>query len=440
MGKYSSGLSDLYKDQQPADDGETNKSLAPHEEVVRKEPQGNANLGYKGLPAMNYGTSVVNEEPASSNGPGIGEVLGGAALGYAAHKVNQATMVPNDVRNNAINVRQTNQALDKALEAHAPNAQELAEAEAGHKFWHSDEALHQNIDPADLPEPPPKEPVKLNISHEGGPGVENYEGKFVPSEFDKTSPSMSHTQKVVIPANESASMRTQEIAPGTVIEKDSGLALDPKAQQAQIERKTAAIDEAEAKRIADEEKLANARGKAEIKIQPQRDAATKRLELAQARANQTQQELARLTNKSAQQTASLNNKTTDISPAQASKAEQIATKGSKFGDILETGGRIFRKVAGPLNAAAIPYEFNQAVDAYQNGDTTGAIKHGISAAGGLAQFAPAAAATIGLAPEIAAGTAVAGGLAGAGVLAHDVYENWPEIKKWGASHLPDSFK
>jgi len=437
MGKYSSGLNDIYGAETPAD-GEEKKALAPNEEVVRKEPQGNADAGYKGLPEMNYGTIKVDQQ-APSGGPGIGEVLGGGAAGYAAHKINQATMIPDAARNNAINVRNTNKALDQAILNHAPNEAELAEAELGHKFWHSEEALNKNIDPADLPEPPPKEPVKLEFSHEGGPGVENYEGKFVPNEFDKTSPSMSHTQKVVIPANEAASLRTQEIAPGTAIEKETGLALDPAAQKAQMERKQAALDKAEADKLAYEQKVADAKAKAEIKIQPQRDAATQRLEAAKANAQATGKEVSRLTGKSAQQTGNLNANTAEMNPANAQRLENIATKGSMLGDIVESGGRLIRKYGGPAAALAAPYEFGQAADAWHGGDTTGAIKHAVSGLGGLAQAAPMVAAAGLMAPEIAAGTAVAGGLAGAGVLAHDVYENWPEIKKWGASHLPDSW-
>lgn len=430
MGKYSSGLNELYGNDQKQEEPKTDNT----NNNVSVEP--NQTTGRVNLPPMDYS---IGSQPEPSNGPGLGEALGGAALGYGAYKVNQATMLPKDARNNAINVRQTNQALDRAMQAHAVNQNELDEAQAGHDFWNHPDTIEAHINPADLPEPPAKEPVTLDISHEGGPGVENYEAKFVPKEFDANSPSMSHVQREVIPANEAASVKTQQLAPGTVIDKETGLALTPEAQREQLVRKQTAIDAQKAKEEADKLKMNQARANAEIKIQPQREAAKARLDLAQTQANQTQQELNRLTNKSAQQTASLNNKLTDISPAQASNAEKIANEGSKFGDLLETGGRFARKVLGPVNAAMIPYEFNQAVDAYKSGDTTGAIKHGINVAGGLAQYAPAAAAVGLMAPEVAAGTAIAGGLAGAGTLAHDVYENWPEIKKWGQSHLPDSW-
>ena len=347
----------------------------------------------------------------------------GAASGYAMKRINEATMLPSEVRNAAINLRNTNAHLDKASAIHNANAQELAEATLGHNTVHNNDFVESHIDPADLPEKAPPEPVKLEFSHEGGPGVENYEKKFVPIEFDKNAPSMSNVQGVVIPANEAASIKTKELSPGTRIEKETGLALDPDAQEAQLARKIEQKDAADAKAAADELQTKLAREKAQAKVQPYQDAATKRLNTAQAEFNKSQQLVDELTNRKNVISNNMTSKTSELKPGLSTTAENLASKGSKFSDALDLGGRLLKKVATPALVASIPYEGHQAWEEAQKGNWTEAAKHGIGAAGGLAQLAPAAAAAGLMAPELAAGAAVVGGLAGLGVLGHDIYEN-----------------
>lgn len=388
-----------------------------------------------------------NNDNSKITGGDIATAIGSGAAAYAANKVNNRTMLSPEVRSNAINVRNANQELKAAQEAHAPNAFELEEAQKGYDYYNSPEAIENHINPEDMPKPPvePEKPIEIKQKPIGGEGSANHAIKFGATGTEAlNSPSMSYGQKTIVPQIEQAVERARQAGlgqPYAVEGTDIVVGNDPASRQALKEhalelKKTELAEQNAPKELftAEQEdynaKMEELRAEAENEIAPHREAASNRLEEANIKFDESKQKLADAAQKQSQRTATLNNRTSTMNPNLVKQAENLTSKSSMLGDVIDVGGRLIRKVATPALIASIPYEANEARKAYNENDYTGALKHGLGAASGALQLAPAGALALGLAPEMAGTAAVVGGLTGLGLLGHDVYENYPTIKNY----------
>ena len=366
---------------------------------------------------------------------------------YAANKLNARTMLSPEVRSSAINLRNSNQQLKAAQEAHAPNAFELEEAQRGHEYWNSPEAIEKHINPEDMPKPPiePEPTIEVKQKPIGGEGSAHHAMKFGATETEAlNAPSMSYGQKVIVPKIEEGVAKAKQVGIGQPFAVEGSQLVvgnSPEAQKAlkehalELKKKELEAQNAPKKALTLEQEAYNAkmeelRAEAEKKIAPHKEAAAKRLEEAKQRFDETKQALEDAAQKQSQRAATLNNRTSSMNPNLVRQAENLSSKGSMMGNIIDMGGRLIRKVATPALVASIPYEVSEARKAYNENDYKNAIKHGLGAASGALQLAPAGALALGLAPEAAGTAAVVGGLTGLGLLGHDVYENYPKIKNY----------
>jgi hypothetical protein len=387
----------------------------------------------------NTSTPITSQDIAVAGGAGAGA--------YAANKLNARTMLSPEVRSSAINLRNSNQQLKAAQEAHAPNAFELEEAQRGHEYWNSPEAIEKHINPEDMPKPPiePEPTIEVKQKPIGGEGSAHHAMKFGATETEAlNAPSMSYGQKVIVPKIEEGVAKAKQVGIGQPFAVEGSQLVvgnSPEAQKAlkehalELKKKELEAQNAPKKALTLEQEAYNAkmeelRAEAEKKIAPHKEAAAKRLEEAKQRFDETKQALEDAAQKQSQRAATLNNRTSSMNPNLVRQAENLSSKGSMMGNIIDMGGRLIRKVATPALVASIPYEVSEARKAYNENDYKNAIKHGLGAASGALQLAPAGALALGLAPEAAGTAAVVGGLTGLGLLGHDVYENYPRIKNY----------
>ena len=409
------GLSDLYGN--PSD----NKSTT--EDSSDDQATSSNNTGTK-LPEMNYAPNKTEEPEKNLNfsEPDFSDIgLGAGSYMLGKKLLNPNSILSPDVMNTALNLAKTNNSLDIAMDVHKTNLQRLEEAKQNHDYWHSDEAINDNLPDQFKPSPPVTEPPSLTVLPEGGEGVGNYAEKYLPPHLANQATSMQDVQGRLIPLNDSQSATTQRLAPGTVLTEESPLALDPAAQKAKI----AQIEAADSAKSAVQSKFA-----------PIQKNAVDLLKNAQDNASKSQQVLDELASKQAQQSATLTSKTTSMNPNLTAEADRMAQTGTGgLSWILKGGANVLRKGLAGLNFAAIPYETRQAIESGKNGDWTGALTHGATALGSAAQLAPEAAALTGIGIEAAPEIALAGGALGLAGLGHDVYEQYPAIKDWVQSKL-----
>jgi hypothetical protein len=357
----------------------------------------------------------------------------------ATAKMASSNTVPASTNALAINLRNSAQDLEDAQRLHAGNSAELNAAQQNHEYWHGNDAIKDNL-PSGTPESirqsilgePSETPLSLTPKPAGGEGTANYAKKFGATEPQSlAAPSMSTVQSETIPGNVQGIQKVRELSPSALHVEESPLMLDPAAQRAKLQMMAAdrAAQGSHAAAVQDvKDKVSSA-------IQPHKDLAQNRLSRAQMNFDASKDNLNQLSMKNNLLNNELTSDTARMKPTLAAQAENVASQGSKFGDFINAGGRLIRKVAAPLNVAMIPSEIQSAQEAYNKGDYRGALGHGLGAAGGALTGLGEGALALGLAPELAGGAAIAGGLAGAASLGNEAYENWPAIKKWTGNQI-----
>jgi hypothetical protein len=431
--KLTPGLSDFDEtpSSQPVDDKPVDNTLAP---------------SLSGLDDMPYSVSVP-PKPETKADVTAGDVMGGAALGYGANKLVKSNTLSRQVINNAINLRNANKKVE-AIEAEPnPAALELDEAQRGHDYWHSDQAIHDNFNPDNIPKPvaPAPEPIQGGIKPLGGEGVSNYAEKFGATQNQaNAASSMQDVQQNIIPENQLGNERIQGLTGSKPVAVQGSEILFPndpesvklgiehgaKQMQAETQAKTNPQTEFAQQQAEYEQKLAEEKAKAQAKINEQRLASKDRLKSAEEDFRKSQEKLRNATSNRDRIAANLGQKTNDIKPALAQRAENIATKGTKLSDVGNMFGSTIRRLGIPAMAASIPYEYRQAKEAYNKGDIKGAWEHGLSAGAGGLGLAGEGLVALGAAPELGAGLATASTIGGLGLLGHDIYQNAPAISKY----------
>ena len=335
------------------------------------------------------------------------DVLAGAAPAIA--KIDSLPPRENKVQ---ANLKDVNQKLTGAQDIHSENMKILEEAKKHHDFLsseaaveaHMPEHLRGSVTVEAAPEP------TLTRVPEGGTAVGNYAEKFVPPHEAMNATSMSQVQKELIPRNAELAAETQRLAPGTILTKESPLALTPEAQKAKLAQMKAeqilAQERADAKIKAIEE----AKREAHAKLEPHRSQAAEDLARAEAEANKSKIALKDLATRQERLSSNL--------------ADMTGRTGSKIGNMVRYGGDLLGKLSVPPALASVPYEYQQAVEsgkkAWESGnmkDWGETAKHTAGVASGALAAAPYLAAAGLLAPEVGAGLATTGAIGGLSILA-----------------------
>lgn len=108
----------------------------------------------------------------------------------------------------------------------------------------------------------------------------------------------------------------------------------------------------------------------------------------------------------------------DMRPSQRKMIESMLQKGYAIPDAL----KIFGRISIPVAVASVPQEVSSAYEAFKKGDYPRMVSSGLGALGGTALGVGTGLAAIGLAPEIAGGLALTGGISSLAPVAHAVYD------------------
>ena len=312
------------------------------------------------------------------------------------------------------NLNEVNQNLTEAQDIHSENMRMLDEAKTHHDFLLSNAAVEAhmpkhligngNIEAA--PDP------TLTRVPEGGTAVGNYANKFVPPHEVTNATSMSQVQNDLIPRNAEQASKTQRLAPGTILTKESPLALTPAAQSAKLAQMKADLILAQERADARATAVEEAKREANAKLEPQRAQAAVDLSNAEAKANQSKIALQDLATRQNRLSSNL--------------ADVAGKSGSTFGNVVRYGRNFLGELAMPLAVASVPDEVQQAIasgkKAWNSGDIKDwgeTAKHTVGAVSGALSAAPYLAAAGLMVPEVGAGLATAGAIGGLGVLATD---------------------
>ena len=308
------------------------------------------------------------------------------------------------------NLDEVNQNLTEAKNIHSANTRILDEVKTHHDFLSSDAAveahmpeyLRGNVEAA--PDP------TLTRIPEGGTAVGNYANKFVPPHEAIDATSMSQVQQDLIPRNAARASETQRLFPGTILTKESPLALTPEAQSAKLAQMKAELILAQERANARATAVAEAKREANAKLEPQRAQAANDLSIAEANANQSKTALQDLSTRQNRLSSNL--------------ADVAGKSGSTFGNVARIGGDLLGKLSVPLAVASVPFEVQQAIasgkKAWNSGDINDwgeTAKHSVGAVSGALSAAPYLAAAGLMAPEVGLGLGTAGAIGGLGMLA-----------------------
>jgi F0F1-type ATP synthase membrane subunit b/b' len=310
------------------------------------------------------------------------------------------------------NLNEVNQKLTGAQDIHSENMRMLDEAKKHHDFLLSDAAveahmpehLRGNVTVEAAPDP------TLTRVPEGGTGVGNYAEKFVPPHEAMDATSMSQVQKDLIPRNAARASLTQRLAPGTILTKESPLALTPEAQKAKLAQMKAEQILAQERADARAKAVEEAKREAHAKLEPHRVQAAEDLSRAEAEANKSKIALKDLATRQDRLSSNL--------------ADVAGRSGSKIGNIVRYGGDLLGKLSVPAALASVPSEYQQAIESGKKAWNSGDIKdwgetakHTAGVASGALAAAPYLAAAGLLAPEVGAGLATTGAIGGLSILA-----------------------
>ena len=224
---------------------------------------------------------------------------------------------------------------------------------------------------------------------------------------------MSQVQHYLIPRNAEQAAETQRLFPGTILTKESPLALTPAAQSATLAQMKAEQILAQERANARATAVAEAKREANAKLEPQRAQAAVDLSNAEAKANQSKTALEDLSTRQNRLSSNL--------------ADVAGKSGSTFGNVARIGGDLLGKLSVPAALASVPFEVQQAIasgkKAWNSGDINDwgeTAKHSVGAVSGALSAAPYLAAAGLMAPEVGLGLGTAGVIGGLGVLATDV--------------------
>ena len=313
------------------------------------------------------------------------------------------------------NLNEVNQNLTAAQDIHSENMRILDDVKNHHDFLSSDAAveaympenLRGNVNVEGAPDP------TLTRVPEGGTAVGNYANKFVPPHEAIDATSMSQVQQDLIPRNAARASETQRLFPGTILTKESPLALTPEAQSAKLAQMKAELILAQERANARATAVAEAQREANAKLEPQRAQAANDLSIAEANANQSKTALQDLSTRQNRLSSNL--------------ADVAGKSGSTFGNVARIGGDLLGKLSVPAAVASVPFEVQQAIasgkKAWNSGDINDwgeTAKHSVGAVSGALSAAPYLAAAGLMAPEVGLGLGTAGVIGGLGVLATDV--------------------
>ena len=310
------------------------------------------------------------------------------------------------------NLNEVNQNLTGAQDTHSENMRILNEAKTQHDFLLSDAAveahmpehLRGNVTVEGAPDP------TLTRVPEGGTAVGNYANKFVPPHEAINATSMSQVQNDLIPRNAARAAETQRLFPGTILTKESPLALTPEAQSAKLAQMKAELILAQERADARATAVEEAKREANAKLEPQRAQAAVDLSNANAKANQSKTALEDLSTRQNRLSSNL--------------ADVAGKSGSTFGNVVRYGRNFLGELAMPLAVASVPDEVQQAIasgkKAWNSGDINDwgeTAKHSVGAVSGALSAAPYLAAAGLMAPEVGLGLGTAGAIGGLGILA-----------------------
>lgn len=394
------------------------------------------------LPSGNYGNLLVdvstenygeqNKMPYEDLGLGLGTLAGL----YAGRKAQQGLVLPSQVRNSILNLQNLNKELGQLHIGHASNLASLEEAEALAKYLNSEQALANALPEHLRPAVPP---AQTGLTFTQGPeAVSNYQKKFVEQGFKPTygsaeGASMQDVQRRLIPQQQAAASRAEQISPGARRVAEAGdLYLTPEGQRAKLEliQKEQAAREAQALAAEAEKQRIYARQ------EPQRLAAEKAVARAQSAVDASETALRDLQNRQSALGTKVAVEKGSLSPGLQRVASAVEADSRMLPQILQTGSRLLSKVAMPLTVASIPYETKEAYEAAKRGEWGQAGKHAIGAGSGALTLAAPVALALGAAPAVAAGMGTAGVLGGLGVLASDL----PDIYQGVRSKFGDYFQ
>ena len=312
------------------------------------------------------------------------------------------------------NLNEVNQNLTGAQDIHSENMRMLDDAKTHHDFLFSDEAvkaympenLRGNVTVEATPDP------TLTRVPEGGTAVGNYANKFVPPHEATNATSMSQVQNYLIPRNAEQAAETQRLFPGTILTKESPLALTPEAQSAKLAQMKAELILAQERADARATAVEEAKREANAKLEPQRAQAAADLSNAEKNANQSKIALQDLATRQNRLSSNL--------------ADVAGKSGSTFGNVARISGDLLGKLSVPAAVASVPFEVQQAIasgkKAWNSGDINDwgeTAKHTVGAVSGALSAAPYLAAAGLMAPEVGLGLGTAGVIGGLGVLATD---------------------